>query len=114
MIEILILINLSKSIAAKAREKGRSGTPFVFLLLALWIGGEVFAAIVAGVLSMVVMGDDEPNLLLVYPAAIAGAVIGAVIAFQIVKAIAPARSHDDYDDDYERDDRRDRNERDRY
>ena len=107
MLEILILISLSRNVAAKARAKGRSPAPFVIILLVLWIGGEVFAAIVAAVISTIVLGDAEPNLLLVYPAAILGAVVGAVVAFQIVKAIAPARTYGDYeDDDY--DDRRER------
>ncbi|VTR93457.1 Membrane protein OS=Rhodopirellula sallentina SM41 GN=RSSM_01052 PE=4 SV=1 [Gemmata massiliana] len=117
MLEILILISLSKSIAAKAREKGRGGAPFVFLLLALWIGGEIFGGAAGGIISVIALGDDEPNLLLVYPLAIAGAAIGAVIAFQIVKSIAPAYKgeYEDYaDDDYDRDrqDRRDRRDRD--
>ncbi|MBP3953962.1 hypothetical protein J8F10_01420 [Gemmata sp. G18] len=131
MIEILILIRLSKSIAAKAREKGRGGAPFVFLLLALWLGGEVFGTVIGMIISLAVLGDEEPNLLVMYPPAILGAIVGAVVAFQIVKAIAPAHTgdYDDYErddrderrgrsdrrehDDYDRDERRDRD-RDRY
>ena len=36
MLEILILIALGKRIAAKARDKGRNGTAYVFLLLGMW------------------------------------------------------------------------------
>jgi membrane associated rhomboid family serine protease len=103
MIEILILISLSKNIAAKAREKGRSGGAFVVLLLALWIGGELFGAILGCVVSLVALDDDEPNMLMCYAGALGGAIVGAVVAFLIVKAIAPTYSRDE--DDYERYDR---------
>ena len=106
VLEIFILISLSRNIAAKAREKGRSGAPFVIMLLVLWIGGEVFAAVAAVVAVAIITGDEEPNLLIVYPAAIVGAIIGAVVAFQIMKAVAPARARGDDGDDYN--DRRDR------
>jgi hypothetical protein len=105
MLEILVLISLGRSIANKAQEKGRSGVGYIFLLLALWIGGEIFGAILGVVISMAVLGDEEPNMLLAYGGALVGAVIGAVIAFQIVKALPPLHSHrdeyDEYDDRYE-------------
>lgn len=112
MIEIFALISLGKNIAAKAREKGRSGGPFVLLLVVLWFVGEIFGAIVAGVVAMIALGDDEPNMLILYLGAIPGAIIGAVVAFQIVKAIAPANTRGEYDDEdeYDRPDR----DRDRY
>lgn len=110
MLEIFALISLGKNIAAKARVKGRRGGPFVLLLVVLWFGGEIFGAIVAGVVSMVALGDDEPNILILYLGAIPGAIIGAVVAFQIVKAITPASTRGDYEDEYDRPD----GDRDRY
>src|SRR5262245_15871710 len=119
MLEILILIKLGTNIAAKAREKGRNSVGYVFLLLALWFGGEIFGAIVAAVISVAVLGDAEPNLLLVIAGGLGCAAIGAVIAFQIVKALPSLRSDDyeeyeEYDDRYEYpDDRNQDAERDR-
>ncbi len=103
MLEILLLIHLSKKIAAKAREKGRSGGWFVLLLLFLWFGGEIAGAIAAAV-ALEVAGED--NFFIVYLAALAGAVCGGVFAFLIVGALTPVRSEDDYDyaDDNDHDD----------
>jgi hypothetical protein len=117
MLEILILIALGKNIAAKARAKGRSGPPFVILLVVLWIGCELAGAVVAGIVSMVVFGGGEPELLVLYMGALPGAIIGALIAFGIVSALGPARPRDredDYEGDYEDGDDYDRRSRDRY
>lgn len=103
MLEILIVISLSRNIAAKAREKGRSGGLFVFLLVTFWIVGELLGAVIAGVASMVALNEPEPNLPLCYAGALAGAILGAVSAFLIVKLVAPVRPHDeDVDEDYDR------------
>ena len=99
MLEILALIAMGKSIAAKARAKGRSGTPYVFLLLALWFGGEIFGAIVAAILTEP-DANGEPNMLVMYLGALVCAAIGAVIAFVIVGALQPIREEQDEDDDY--------------
>jgi|SRR5579883_673054 len=107
MLEIIILFALGKNIAAKAREKGRSGGWFVFLLLGLWFGGEIFGAIAAGLVGMIAMGEQEPPLAMCYLGALAGAAIGAVIAFAIVSGISPAHTYDEDHDDYDYD-RRDR------
>jgi hypothetical protein len=111
MIEILVLITLSKNIAAKARAKGLSGGGFVVLLLVLWFGFE-FGAMIA---AMVVLGGDD-NFLAAYGAALCGAALGGVLAFVIVGAVPAAARHDDYEephrDDYDdRPRRRDRDDR---
>ena len=100
MLEILLLIHLGKKIAAKAREKGRSGGAFVALLLFLWFGGEIAAMIAA----MVVLGDGEENFFMCYLAALVGAAVGGCLAFVAVNAIQPAYKPDDYED-YDRNDR---------
>ena len=114
MLEIIILINLSKKIAAKAREKGRTEWPFVVLLIFLWVGGEISGGIAGAIVSTVALGDDEPNLLLMLLGALAGVITGAVLAFQIVKALAPARTYDDYEDEDEEDYDRPKRDHDRY
>ena len=98
MLEILILIALGKRIAAKARDKGRSGTAYVLLLLGMWLGGEISGGLVVGITEALISGRDEPALGLIYLGALIGATIGAVVAFLIVGAL-PAVDRDDEDDD---------------
>ncbi|HEY1186836.1 MAG TPA: hypothetical protein VGE74_04220, partial [Gemmata sp.] len=76
MLEILILIALGRSIAAKARTKGRSGPLFVLLLVGLWVCGEV-GGIIAGAAISFVLGDDEANLVFVLGGGLLGAITGA-------------------------------------
>lgn len=106
MLEILILIVLCRNIAAKARAKGRSGGGFGFLLVVLWICGEVGGGIVGLVAATALGGgDDGPEILLILGGMLGGAILGAVIAFAIVGSIAPATPAGRYDDDDDYDDR---------
>ena len=98
MLEIILLVALGNKIAAKAREKGRSGGLFVVLLLVLWFGCEIGAMIVA----MAVLGDGDDAFLMAYVAALVGAALGAVIAFAIVGSLPPIKQYGDYDDDRDR------------
>jgi hypothetical protein len=110
VIEILILFSLSRNIAAKAREKGRKGAPYVFLLLGFWFGGELLGGIAGVIVTMAATGEQEPNMVVAYVAALVTAIIGAVLAFQIVNSLAPvgpeARDDDEWEDDDRDDDRR--------
>ena len=105
MLEILILVRLGQSISAKAREKGRQGWPYVFLLLALWFGGEVFGGVTAALVTAGLDDDGEPNLLIAYLACLVCAAVGAFFAFKIVGALPPVESWDDEDRAAGRDDR---------
>ena len=57
MLEIILLIYLCKSIGAIVRSKGRKPLVFQILLVMLWIGGEFFGGVVAGVVHAVRHGD---------------------------------------------------------
>jgi hypothetical protein len=92
MIEIFVLISLSKNISARAKSQGRSGWPFVLLLLGLWFGGEIGGGFAGGILSLMISPNVEPNFLLCYLGAIGCAIIGAVIAFQVVGPLEPTRA----------------------
>ena len=98
MCEIIILIVLCNSIAAKARDKGRSVPGFVILLIVLWIGGELAGAIAGAVFSVAKNGGGEPDMLFTYGGALAGAIVGALIAFGIVSAMSPVYQRGEYDD----------------
>jgi len=85
MLEILLVVYLGKKMAALMRQKGRSPTGYVFMLVGMWLGGEILGM----VLGMMLMGAaDGPNLS-IYGLAIVGAVIGAGLAFLIAKSLAP-------------------------
>lgn len=78
MIEIIILVQFCKKLAAIAREKNRSGSWGAVGAIG-WIGGEVTGAVVGAS-----GGSDGMNL---YGFAILGALIGALIAYVIVKSL---------------------------
>ena len=97
MIEIFVLITLSKNISARAKSQGRSGVPFVFLLLALWFGGEIGGAVAGVVVSLILEPNSEPEFILPWLLGIACAIIGAFIAFKIVGPLEPEHSEDRLD-----------------
>jgi hypothetical protein len=101
MLEIFVLIRLGRSIAAKATDKGRSGVPYVFMLLGFWFGGEFVGAFGGAILSLLLDEGREPNMFLIYAGALTCAILGAVIAFQIVAALGDrSRSYDSDHQDY--------------
>src|SRR4051794_7777731 len=77
MLETLFLIAMCKSIGRILREKGRSPTPFQFMLVALWIVGEFMGAAVG----MIVLGGGGA----VYVFALLSAGAGAIVTFVIAK-----------------------------
>jgi hypothetical protein len=87
MLEIVILIVLGRRIAEIARGKGRSGGPYVILLLAMWFGGEFSGILVGVVIAALMSGAEEANFLAVWALGLVGAIVGAVGAFQIVKRL---------------------------
>ena len=78
MIEIIILVQFCKKLAAIAREKNRKGSWGALGAIG-WIGGEISGAVVGAS-----GGAEAMNL---YGYAILGAIIGAIIAYVIVKSL---------------------------
>ncbi len=78
MIEIIILVQFCKKLAAIAREKNRSGSWGAVGAVG-WIGGEVAGAVIGAS-----GGSEGMNL---YGFAILGAIVGAIIAYVIVKSL---------------------------
>jgi hypothetical protein len=109
MLEIIIIVLLSKKIAAMQKEKGRSAAGYIVLFVMLWVGGEIFGAI-AGVVLAVILdpngldNDNSPFLLCVGVLTLLGAVVGGTTGFMIAK-LTPAledarlRRFDNFDDD---------------
>jgi hypothetical protein len=75
MLEVLLIIFLSKKIAGILRAKGRSPTWYVVALVAFWIGGEFLGAFTG----MALMDGDSSAAL--YGCALVGAALGVVAAF---------------------------------
>jgi hypothetical protein len=86
-LEIILLIYLSRRIAAIVRYKGYQGAWFVVLLIGLWVGGEFGGAVFGAVVSMTANPGQQPALLAIYGFALVGAVLGAIVAFQIAKRV---------------------------
>ena len=99
MIEIIVLWQLGRRIAERARARGRRGGRYVLLLLALWFFGE-FAAGFSAVVLMSAVGDKEADFFPVvgYLSAIAGAAAGAWIALAIASR-GPVTPSVELDDD---------------
>lgn len=91
MLEFLVLWQLGKSVAARARKKGKSAARYVFLLLGLWFVGEALGAAVCYLVLAALIGAERADrgALLIYPVAIAGASVGAYATFKIAAREAP-------------------------
>jgi hypothetical protein len=101
MIEIIVLIFLSRKMAAIVRDKGRSPVGYVLMLILFWLGAEFAAGIIGGIVSFALNLQEEVALLAILPFALIGAACGAGLAFLIAYSV-PAL-HDDriYDDDFD-------------
>jgi hypothetical protein len=103
MLEIFIVFRLCRALGNKLREKERNPLGYQFLLVALWIVGEIMGGIVGFVVGAIANNGDEPSLLFSYGGALLGAACGAGLVFFIAHqlpslAIEPTRV--DPDDAY--------------
>jgi hypothetical protein len=89
MLEIILIVVLSKKIAAMASEKGRAAAGYVVLFILGWLGGEFIGAIFGVILNK---GDMRPTA---YLFALIGAAIGAGSVFTLV-ALLPSLEEEDY------------------
>jgi len=85
MLEILILISLTKQIGAIVEKKGYNSRGYKIATVALWFGGEFFGAIVGSAFT----GGGESLNCLLYFIALIGAGIGAGISFAIANSLNP-------------------------
>src|SRR5262245_31195397 len=84
MIEVLLLYHLGTRIAARARHKGRAASPFVLLLIGVWLAGEFVGGGLG--LGYAILGNvryDRDVLVLIYIGALIGAGLGAYGAFRV-------------------------------
>jgi len=91
MLELILLYYLCKSLGRMLREKGRKPLLYQIMLILMWLGGEISAAIVAVVVYVVVQGHAPPDFSLsIYLGAIFGAACGAGFCFTIAWLLPPA------------------------
>jgi hypothetical protein len=115
MLEIILVVMISKKIAAMQKEKGRSAAGYIVLFVLLWFGGEIFGAVVG---TLVTMAQNPAALndgfnFVAYLFALVGAAIGGTVGYLIAAAMPPlddprkkALEVFDDDDGYEDDDAR--------
>ncbi|MEW6129679.1 MAG: hypothetical protein AB1757_21745 [Acidobacteriota bacterium] len=87
MLEIILLIVLTRKIGEICESKGRKATGYKILTVVLWFGGEIVGAIIGAILA----GGEG---VMVYVMALIGAAIGASIAFLLAKNAAAIASPD--------------------
>jgi hypothetical protein len=86
MLEIILLITLTRRIGDILEQKGRKSGWYKLLTVLLWFGGEI----IGGIIGLIFVGLSGLNEALIYVVALIGAVVGASAAFIIAKAVPSA------------------------
>lgn len=104
MLEILLIIAISKKISAMMTQKGRSPTGYVVIFVFLWFGGEILGGILGAIASILIdprAMDGDQFMCGAYIFALIGAAIGGTIGYLIANSASDLSqpSVPDYDDD---------------
>ncbi|MCI0490375.1 MAG: hypothetical protein L0229_27595 [Blastocatellia bacterium] len=83
MLEILLLIFLTRKIGEICQEKGHKAGGYKALTVVLWFGGEIVGAIVGA------LATSGEGGVMIYILALIGAAVGAGISFAIVNNLSP-------------------------
>src|SRR5215213_10313461 len=83
MLEIIILIFLTRKVGEIVRSKGRKPGWFQFLAVVLWIGGELTGAVIGGIVGAL----SDSGMLFAYLFALFGAAAGAGISILIARSL---------------------------
>lgn len=106
MLEIIIVVLVSKKIAAMVKEKGRSAGGYVTLFVLLWFGGEIVGAIVGAMMTGGQNAGAGGIDMAVYVFALVGAAVGGITGFAIASMVSPLETRRRRDRDFDaRDDR---------
>jgi hypothetical protein len=100
MLEILLIVVLSKGISRIVKSKGYKSGWFVVMFIVFWFAGEIGGAIIGMIIGIIstggrattTTGPGEPHMLIAYVCALIGAAAGAATAFLIVKLMPAQRS----------------------
>jgi hypothetical protein len=88
MLEILLVIYMSRKVGAIAASKGHSKALYITIFVILWIFGELAGGVIGAI-----AGDGENPL--VYLFALGGAACGAVLGFIIVNSLPDCRTEEE-------------------
>ncbi len=88
MLEIMLLIFLTRKVGGIIEGKGRKAGWFKAMTVGLWIGGEIGGAIIGGI----VVAISGAGQFLIYVAALLGAAAGAGIAYLIANNVTPVQA----------------------
>lgn len=89
MLEIILLITLTRRIGDILHRKGRKSGWYKLITVLLWFGGEI----IGGITGAVIVQLTGVNQLLVYIVALAGAAVGAGAAFLIANSVSPVTEY---------------------
>jgi hypothetical protein len=89
MLEILLLIALTRRIGNILEQKGRKSGWYKFLTVLLWFGGEL----IGGIIGLVIAELTGIGQALGYLIALVGAAVGAGAAFLIARSVPPAAEY---------------------
>jgi membrane protein DedA with SNARE-associated domain len=84
MLEIILLIFLTRHVGEIVVSKGRKAGWYKFMTVLLWIGGEVTGAIIGGIVAAV----SHSGTFVVYILALLGAAAGAGISVLIARSLS--------------------------
>ena len=85
MIEIIMLIFLTRRVGEIVSAKGRKAGWYKFMTVGLWFGCELFGALIGGIIVGVSGGSEG----FIYLFALVGAVCGAGASYLIAKSVPP-------------------------
>jgi hypothetical protein len=95
MLEIILISRFCRKLGEKLRAKGHSAGGYQAMFVVMWFAGEIIGGLVGFFIAMLLVESrrDEPNLLLVYGFAIAGAAFGGFIPFWIAGQLPDHNEH---------------------
>jgi hypothetical protein len=94
MLEILLIVSLSRKISTMMRNKGRNPVGYIILFVVLWFGFEILGGIVGAMVSL----RNNPRAfehgidLMSYLVGLAGAAIGGTAGFFIAYTTPPIQT----------------------
>jgi hypothetical protein len=83
MIEIILLIYLTRSVGEIVKQKNRRPGWYKLMTVLLWLGGELVGGFAGGI----VVALTDANQAFIYLFALIGAAIGAGAAFLVAKSV---------------------------
>jgi hypothetical protein len=89
MLEIILLIHLTRRIGHILEQKGRKSGWYKLLTVLLWFVGELIGGIIGAVIAEI----GGLNQAIIYLVALLGAAAGAGAAFVIAKAVSPVTEY---------------------